>query len=73
MRHATLRTSGVLAVTTALLIGAVGWLHAQGAVITGKVSGRQGEALGGALVVVDELNLAVATTTTGTYTLTVPP
>ncbi len=73
MRHATLRTSGVLAVTTALLIGAVGWLHAQGAVITGKITGRQGEALGGALVVLDELNLAVATTTTGTYTLTVPP
>src|SRR5438128_1853966 len=73
MRHATLRTPGVLVVTAALLVGAVGWLHAQGAVVTGKVSGRQGEALGGALVVIDELNLAVATTTTGTYTLTVPP
>src|SRR5438445_10892857 len=73
MRHATLRTPGLLVVTAALLVGAVGWLHAQGAVVTGKVSGRQGEALGGALVVIDELNLAVATTTTGTYTLTVPP
>src|SRR2546428_11041051 len=73
MRHATLRTPGVLVVTAALLVGAVGWLHGQGAVVTGKVTGRQGEALGGALVVIDELNIAVATTRTGTYTLTVPP
>src|SRR2546427_5506248 len=73
MRHATLRTPGVLVVTAALLVGAVGWLHAQGAVVTGKITGRQSEALGGALVVIDELNIAVATTTTGTYTLTVPP
>ena len=73
MKHATLRTSGVLAVTTALLVGAVGWLHAQGAVITGKITGRQGEALGGAVVIVEELSIGVATTTTGTYTLTVPP
>src|SRR5439155_433808 len=43
---------------------------AQGAVITGKVTGRQGEALGGALVLIDELGAAVATTTAGTYTLT---
>ena len=73
MRHATLRTPGVLVVSAALLVGAAGWLHAQGAVVTGKITGRQGEALGGALVVIDEWNLAVATTTTGTYTLTVPP
>src|SRR3989442_9581292 len=73
MRHATLRTPGVLVVTAALLVGAVGWLQAQGAVITGKITGRQGEALGGALVALEELNLAVATTKSGTYTLTVPP
>jgi TonB-linked SusC/RagA family outer membrane protein len=44
---------------------------AQDAVITGKVTGGQGEALGGAVVVIDELGIAVATTTKGTYTLTV--
>src|SRR2546426_11616590 len=47
--------------------------QAQSAVITGKVTGRQGEALGGAIVVIDELSPAVATTTAGTYTLTVAP
>src|SRR6266516_4571193 len=47
--------------------------QAQSAVITGKVTGRQGEALGGAIVVIDELSTAVATTTAGTYTLTVAP
>src|SRR5438094_314086 len=46
---------------------------AQSAVITGKVTGRQGEALGGAIVVIDELGTAVATTVSGSYTLTVPP
>src|SRR5690349_14273157 len=46
---------------------------AQSAVITGKVTGRQGEALGGAIVQIEELGAAVATTTTGTYALTVPP
>src|SRR5712692_892991 len=45
---------------------------AQDAVFTGTVAGGQGEALGGAIVVIDEMNLAVATTTKGTYTLTVP-
>ena len=70
MRHATSSTLGVVTITTALLVGAAGWLHAQGAVITGKVTGRQGEALGGALVLIDELGAAVATTTAGTYTLT---
>jgi TonB-linked SusC/RagA family outer membrane protein len=47
--------------------------EAQSAVITGKVTGRQGEALGGAIVVIDELGTAVATTVSGTYTLIVPP
>ena len=73
MKHTTSRTSGVVAVTAALLVGAAGSLLGQGAVITGKVTGRQNEALGGALVIIDELNSAVATTTTGTYTLAVPP
>ena len=68
MRHATSSTLGVVTITTALLVGAAGWLHAQGAVITGKVTGRQGEALGGALVLIDELGAAVATTTAGSET-----
>ena len=46
---------------------------AQSAVITGKVVGRQGEPLGGAIVALTELGIAVATTTSGTYTLTVTP
>lgn len=45
---------------------------AQDAVVTGTVAGGQGEPLGGAIVVIDEMNLAVATTVKGTYTLTVP-
>ncbi len=45
---------------------------AQDVVVTGTVAGGQGEALGGAIVVIDEMNIAVATTTKGTYTLTVP-
>src|SRR5437773_11501103 len=73
MKHTTSRTSGVVAVTAALLVGAAGSLLGQGAVITGKVTGGQNEALGGALVISDALNSAVATTTTGTYTLAVPP
>ena len=45
---------------------------AQDAVVTGTVAGGSGEALGGAVVVIDELSLAVATTVKGSYTLTVP-
>ena len=45
---------------------------AQDAVVTGTVAGGQGEALGGAVVVIDEMSLAVATTVKGSYTLTVP-
>jgi TonB-linked SusC/RagA family outer membrane protein len=45
---------------------------AQDAVVTGTVAGGQGEALGGAIVVIDELSIAVATTVKGSYTLTVP-
>jgi TonB-linked SusC/RagA family outer membrane protein len=46
---------------------------AQSAAITGKVVGRQGEPLGGAIVAISELGIAVATTTSGSYTLTVAP
>ena len=57
-----------------LLLGAA--FHdaaAQSAVITGKITGRQSEALGGAVVEIPELGTAVATTVAGTYTLTVAP
>ncbi len=55
------------------LSAVVGEAHAQSAVITGKVTGRQGEALGGVIIAIEELSTAVATTVTGTYTLTVAP
>src|SRR5438034_7844472 len=42
------------------------------AVITGKVTGRQSEPLGGVIVLIEELGTAVATTNAGSYTLTVP-
>src|SRR5436309_2470091 len=57
-----------------LLLGAaVRDAEAQSAVITGKVVGRGGEALGRAIVVIDQLNVAAATTVAGAYALTVPP
>jgi TonB-linked SusC/RagA family outer membrane protein len=46
-------------------------LAAQDAVITGKVTGRNGEALGGANVLVASTNLGAVTAANGTYTLTV--
>jgi len=48
-------------------------LAAQSAVITGKVTGKAGESLGGATVSVAEVGAAIATTTAGVYTLTIPP
>src|SRR5436309_2203539 len=56
-----------------LLGAAVRDAEAQSAVITGKVVGRGGDALGGSIVVIDQLNVAAATTVAGVYTLTVPP
>src|SRR5439155_14008251 len=53
--------------------GAVRDAEAQSALITGKVTGRQGDALGGATVLIDQFGTAVGTTTAGVYTLTVPP
>src|SRR5437867_3105863 len=55
------------------LFAVVADAQAQSAVITGKVTGRQGEALGGVIVAIDEISTAVATTVSGTYTLTVAP
>src|SRR3989442_15107670 len=67
--------SAPLCATALLALFAVSFseAQAQSAVITGKVTGRQGESLGGAIVVIDEFGTAVATTTQGTYTLTVAP
>jgi len=48
-------------------------LAAQSAVVTGKVTGKAGEGLGGATVSVAEVGAAIATTTSGVYTLTIPP
>ena len=56
----------------ALCVAASGRAQAQSAVITGKVTGRQSEPLGGVIVVIEELGTAVATTNAGSYTLTVP-
>ena len=64
-----LRAAGLGVFAFALLAGRA-W--AQDAVVTGTVVGGQGEALGGAIVLIDQLNIAVATTVKGTYALTVP-
>src|SRR5690242_15547798 len=64
-----LRAAGLGVCAIALFAGRA---LAQDAVVTGTVAGGQGEALGGAIVVIDELNIAVATTVKGSYTLTVP-
>src|SRR5437867_2596318 len=73
MKRATFSAPLCAAALLALVAGSFGEALAQSAVITGKVTGRQGEALGGAIVVIDEFSAAVATTTQGTYTLTVAP
>ena len=73
MNRATFSAPLCATALLALVAVSFGEAQAQSAVITGKVTGRQGEALGGAIVVIDELSTAVATTTAGTYTLTVAP
>src|SRR2546426_12351915 len=55
-----------------LLRAAVRDAEAQSAVVTGKVVGRGGDALGGAIVVIDQLSVAAATPLAGAYTLTGP-
>jgi TonB-linked SusC/RagA family outer membrane protein len=64
-----LRAAGLGVCAIALFAGRA---LAQDAVVTGTVAGGQGEALGGAIVVIDELSIAVATTVKGSYTLTIP-
>src|SRR2546422_5039885 len=46
---------------------------AQTTVITGKVVGRGGDPLGGALVTIEQYGVAAATTTAGAYTPAIPP
>src|SRR6184192_3015778 len=70
------RLFNVILCTAGLLVllgAAVRDAEAQSAVITGKVVGRGGDALGGAIVVIDQYGLAAATTVAGVYTMTVPP
>src|SRR2546426_3389537 len=73
MKRATFSAPLCATALLALVAVSFGEALAQSAVITGKVTGRQGESLGGAIVVIDEFGTAVATTTQGTYTLTVAP
>src|SRR3989454_5099659 len=73
MKRATFSAPLCAAALRARAAGSLGEALAQSAVITGKVTGRQGEAHGGAIVVIDEFSAAFATTTAGTYTLTVAP
>src|SRR5438874_3405764 len=72
MRRAMISASLCATIVTALF-AVVAEAQGQSAVITGKVTGRQGEALGGVIVAIEELSTAVATTVSGTYTLTVAP
>ena len=69
------RTFSVIVCAGALLVlsgAAVQEMVAQSAVITGKVTGKAGESLGGATVSIAEVGAAIATTTAGVYTLTIP-
>src|SRR5437879_7193653 len=72
MRHRTFGL-GVCAGALLVLLSAVsGDAHAQSAVITGKVTGRGSEPLGGATVLIEGLGIVAGTAQSGTYTLTVP-
>src|SRR2546422_650598 len=73
MKRATFSAPLCATALLALVAVSFGEARAQSAVITGRATGRQGEALGGAIVVIGELSTAVACTAAGTYTLTVAP
>src|SRR5437588_987348 len=69
------RTFSVIVCAGALLVlsgAAVQELVAQSAVITGKVTGKAGESLGGATVSIAEVGVAIAPTTAGVQPLTIP-
>ena len=61
---------GALAALTFLVSPAFG--QDQAAVISGRVISDQGQPLGGANVVIPELNISVATNQTGGYTISIP-
>ena len=64
-----LLSGGAIAV---LLAASAGQAQGQAALITGRVMGDRGDALGGAIVVVTQLNIGTATAADGRYSLTVP-
>ena len=72
MKHRTFGLAVCAGALLALLSAVSGDAQAQSAVITGKVTGRGSEALGGATVLVEGLGIATGTAQSGTYTLTVP-
>jgi len=72
MMHRTFGLAVGASALLALLSAVSGDAQAQSAVITGKVTGRGSEALGGATVLVEGLGIAAGTAQSGTYTLTVP-
>jgi TonB-linked SusC/RagA family outer membrane protein len=68
----TRRVFVAVAAWAALCFAGVGEAWAQDAVVRGAVKSDRGDPLPGALVYINELNLAATTTATGGYTLTVP-
>src|SRR5690348_12256340 len=72
MRRGTFGVAVCAGTLLALLSAGPSDAQAQSAIITGRITGTRGEALGGAAVLIDELGIAVATTVSGSYTLTVP-
>ncbi len=72
MKHRTFGLAVGAGALLALLSAVSGDAQAQSAVITGKVTGRGSEPLGGATVLVEGLGIAAGTAQSGTYTLTVP-
>src|SRR3989441_11635027 len=72
MRHRTFGLAVCAGALLVLLSAVSGDAQAQSAVITGKVTGRGGEPLGGATVLIEGLGISAGTAQSGTYTLTVP-
>jgi TonB-dependent SusC/RagA subfamily outer membrane receptor len=61
-----------LAVTAALWLSGVASASAQDALLKGRVMSDRGEPVAGANVFIEELRLAISTTSEGRYTITVP-
>ncbi|HZH79721.1 MAG TPA: hypothetical protein VFD68_00350, partial [Gemmatimonadales bacterium] len=68
MRRGTFGVAVCAGTLLALLSAGPSDAQAQSAIITGRITGTRGEALGGAAVLIDELGIAVATTVSGSYT-----